>query len=58
MGNSVYLSATDPAANRPAAVEAFLGFCHGSCDRAGGQPGYFKTVAADPEKSEDRKSVV
>ena len=51
MGNRVYLSATDAGANRPQAVSAFLGFCAGSC--SAGKPGYFKTVAKEPE-SDDR----
>jgi phosphate acetyltransferase len=51
MGMSVFLAATDKAANRPAAGDAFL-----NCCSAGGHtPGYFKTVAQDPESCQRLK---
>ncbi|MDR2302484.1 MAG: phosphate acetyltransferase [Deltaproteobacteria bacterium] len=52
MGKSVFLAATDQAADRPAAVEAFL-----KCCSAGGKAGYFKTVVKDPENSERIKGL-
>ncbi|MDR2455058.1 MAG: phosphate acetyltransferase [Deltaproteobacteria bacterium] len=55
MGNRVYLSATDADANRPQAVAAFLSFCAGKC--ATGKPGYFKTVAREPESNERLKAL-
>ena len=55
MGNRVYLSATDPGANRPKAVEAFLGFCAGGC--SAGKPGFFKTVAREPEANARLKAL-
>jgi phosphate acetyltransferase len=52
MGMSVFLAATDQAADRPAAVEAFL-----KCCSANGKVGYFKTVIKDPENSERLKGL-
>jgi phosphate acetyltransferase len=53
MGKSVFLGATDQAADRPAAVEAFLKYCSG----AGNKPGYFKTIIKEPENCERLKGL-
>ncbi|MDR1656784.1 MAG: phosphate acetyltransferase [Deltaproteobacteria bacterium] len=50
MGKRLFLASTDAAAQRPAAVEAFLSFCGGGCS-CGGQVGFFKTVVKDPENN-------
>jgi phosphate acetyltransferase len=49
----LFLASTGAAAERPAAVEAFLSFCSG----AGNKPGFFKTVAKDPESNDRLKAL-
>jgi phosphate acetyltransferase len=53
MGKSVFLAATDQAADRPALVEALLKYCSG----AGNKPGWFKTVVKDPDNNERVKAL-
>ncbi|MDR1487699.1 MAG: phosphate acetyltransferase [Deltaproteobacteria bacterium] len=53
MAKSLFLASTGAAAQRPKATEAFLKFCSGSC----GKPGFFKTVASNPENCDRLKDI-
>ncbi|MDR1309037.1 MAG: AAA family ATPase, partial [Deltaproteobacteria bacterium] len=53
MGKSVFLAATDPGAERPAATGAFLQYCSGT----GAKPGFFKTILKDPDNCQRIKDL-
>ncbi|MDR0620578.1 MAG: phosphate acetyltransferase [Deltaproteobacteria bacterium] len=53
MGKSVFVAATDQAADKPAAVKALLG----GCRSLGKNPGYFKTIVKDPDNCERIKAL-